>query len=258
VPEPTPPPLAPPGPGRRFAASRPVRIADVLPSGRVRLDALARYLQDVATDDGEDAGIDRHLAWVVRKTTMHLQRRPVMGERLELITWASATGARWAERRTTIRSTVDNQPVVETAATWVCIDRANGRPAQLSDRFWEMYGEAVGSRSVSPRLVHPDPPADNSVTTETWPLRATDFDVFDHVNNAAIWMPVEHRLYEGGLSDRVGWAEMEYRSAIEPNAAVTIASELGGHGVEAPALRLWLTAGGKVQATAVVGLVGSG
>ena len=34
-----------------------MRLADVTPGGRLRLDALARYLQDVAGDDVDDAGI---------------------------------------------------------------------------------------------------------------------------------------------------------------------------------------------------------
>ena len=56
--------LVAPGAGRRFVATRRVRLGDVLPSGDARLDAIARYLQDVAADDGHDAGIDSHLVWL--------------------------------------------------------------------------------------------------------------------------------------------------------------------------------------------------
>jgi acyl-ACP thioesterase len=223
-------------------------MADVLPSGHVRLDGLARYLQDVATDDGEDARIDRHLAWLVRKTTLVIERRPRLGERLDLATWASGTGGRWAERRTTI--TAGGQPVVDAAAVWVCIDLDTRRPVPLSDRFWEMYGDAVGDRKISSRLAHPDPPEDAVLQAEPWPLRATDIDVFDHVNNAAVWMPVEHLLHERKLNDRVAWAEMEYRAAIEPDAELSIAAR-----VDDSMASLWLLAGGTVQASAVVGLV---
>src|SRR3954451_11967811 len=34
--------------GRRFVARRAVRLGDASPGGRLRLDAIARYLQDVA------------------------------------------------------------------------------------------------------------------------------------------------------------------------------------------------------------------
>ena len=40
--------------GRRFTTTRSVRLGDVDPAGLLRLDATARYLQDVATDDADD------------------------------------------------------------------------------------------------------------------------------------------------------------------------------------------------------------
>ena len=36
---------------RRFSARRPIRLSDTDERGRLRLDAVARYLQDVAADD---------------------------------------------------------------------------------------------------------------------------------------------------------------------------------------------------------------
>lgn len=242
------PQLASPGPGRRFVASRPVRIGDVLPSGQVRLDALARYLQDVATDDGVDARIDPDLAWIVRKTVFVIDRRPSIGDQLELTTWASASGGRWAERRTTI--TVAEQPVVEAAATWVCVDRTTGRPARLSERFWEMYGEAVGTRTVSSRLTHRDPPEEADLHTRPWPLRVSDVDVFDHVNNAAVWVAVEHTLHEHEIIGRESWAEVEFRDPIGLDADLTIASLLSDSSVA-----IWLLGTGtRLPASAVVGL----
>lgn len=43
--------------GRVYAARRIVRSTDVVPSGRLRLDALARYLQLAAEDDLADSGL---------------------------------------------------------------------------------------------------------------------------------------------------------------------------------------------------------
>ena len=45
-----------PSAGRTFTGERIVRLGDVSPAGRLRLDAVARYLQDIATDDAVDAG----------------------------------------------------------------------------------------------------------------------------------------------------------------------------------------------------------
>jgi acyl-ACP thioesterase len=46
-----------PASGRVFTVSRVVRSTDVTPDGRLRLDALARYLQEAAEDDVADAGL---------------------------------------------------------------------------------------------------------------------------------------------------------------------------------------------------------
>ena len=237
--------LVAPGAGRRFAASRRVRLGDVLPTGDARLDAIARYLQDVAADDGQDAGIDRHLVWLVRKTILVLQRRPRLGEEVVLVTWASGSGARWAERRTSVSA--NGEPVVEAACLWVCVDGATMRPARLTERFWTMYGEAVGDRTVSSRLTHPDPPMDGAVASRPWPVRMADLDLMGHMNNAATWVPVEEELERLGGGQRVVTAEVEYRGPIDRSHQTALVS-----GMDDGALRLWLLDQAIVRASAVV------
>lgn len=239
--------LVPAGPGRRFEVTRTIRLGDVLPSGRVRVDALARYLQDVASDDGSDAGIDRDLAWVVRRSGLRIDERPRYGQRLDLVTWASGTGSRWAERRTSI--SVAGQVYLEAVALWVCVDIATLRPARLSERFWTQYGDAVGGRTVSSRLQHPEPQPGVVAAGRPWPLRVADFDLFDHVNNAVAWAAVEDEVVRVAPAGRIQWADVEYRTPIERDAAIVVASR-----AEGPLLRVWLLADDTVVASAAVGL----
>ncbi|HEY1734060.1 MAG TPA: acyl-ACP thioesterase domain-containing protein, partial [Acidimicrobiales bacterium] len=77
------PPL--PGRGRVFTAGRRVRLGDALPSGRLRLDALARYLQDVAADDVAEAGFPDEARWVVRTTHVEVHTWPVYDEAIEVV-----------------------------------------------------------------------------------------------------------------------------------------------------------------------------
>lgn len=239
--------LVPPGPGRQFAASQLVRLADVLPSGDARLDSIARYLQDIAAEDGTDAGIDTDLVWLVRKTVMGLVRRPRLGERLELVTWASGSGSRWAERRTTM--SVAGESVVEAASLWVCVDSATMRPARLSERFWLMYGQSVDGRTVSSRLTHSDLPEALPADQRPWPLRLSDLDVLGHVNNAVTWAAVEDELDRRGVNGTVVRAELEYRGPIDRSHAMSVASQVNGRSV-----RVWLTSGMTVLASAAVDL----
>ena len=49
------------------------------PSGRLRFDALARYLQQAAEDDLVDAGWDEPYDWAVRKIAVAVREFPRFG-----------------------------------------------------------------------------------------------------------------------------------------------------------------------------------
>lgn len=204
-----------------------MRLGDVTPGGHVRLDAVARYLQDIASDDVDDAGISGEAAWVVRRASLDVRHRPQYEDRLELVTWCSGTGAAWAERRTTI--TLAGRPVIEASSLWVCMDKATLRPKPLDKHFFAVYGQAPQSRPVPSRLRLPaDPPA--GVTARSWPLRRADFDVLGHVNNAVAWAALEEQLSRGRPEPRqrperfIAQAQVEYRQAIGPGAELTVVS----------------------------------
>lgn len=236
--------LAPlPERGRRFATTRRVRLADADPSGRLRLDALARFLQDVGNDDFRDAGLDPASPWVARRTLVVAARWPQLGERMEVTTWCGGLGSRWAERRS--RLTTASGGVVDVASLWVHLDDA-GRPARLPAWFLDTYGETAAGRTVSARLRHPAPP--EGAPARPWPLRVTDLDVLRHVNNAATWAAVEDGAYRAGLVPTR--AELEYHAAIEPSDEIDLVAD-GGE-VAGAELRLWLRAGAVVRASALV------
>ena len=138
----------PPRAGRRFTRDAQVHLADAGPDGRLRVDGLVRFLQDVATDDWTATGVRDGTTWVVRRTALALvdgASWPMLNASVEMATWCSGTGAAWAERRTDLL--VDGAPVVRTSAIWVPLDR-QGRPSRVSAAFHEIYGEATGGGGV--------------------------------------------------------------------------------------------------------------
>jgi acyl-ACP thioesterase len=233
----------PPAPGGRvFTGRRRVRLGDASPGGRLRFDALARHLQDVSNDDTRDARLHDD-GWVVRRTTVDVRRFPMLGEEVELRTFCSGTGRRWAERRVAVAG-VDGG-AVDAASLWVHVDTATGRPAPLSPHFYELYGSAAGGRTVTARLHHPDPPS--GPTARRWPTRFVDFDVVGHMNNAAYWCPVEEELARRRDLRAPLRAEVEFRAGIDPGDDVDVAVQ-DGEGD----LRLWLLRDGMVAASAFV------
>lgn len=199
--------LPPNAGGRRFTAERTVRLGDVDVSGELRLDAVARYLQDVASDDALDAGLSNAMGWVVRRTMIRVDRPCTLNERMVLTTFCTGVGRSWAERRTTISG--DGGVAVEAVSLWVQVDVVSGRPARLGPEFFDLYGEAAAGRTVSSKLGLPGPPPDAEV--RTWRFRETDLDPFEHVNNAAQWAAPESLL---AGRDRVGTAELEYLAPV--------------------------------------------
>jgi acyl-ACP thioesterase len=236
-----------PASGRRFAAPTRVRLADVSVSGRLRLDAIARMLQDVSSDDTADAAYAPDAVWVIRRLVVELAgtRLPRLRDDVTLVTWCSGTGPRWAERRTDVECA--GEVVVRAAALWVLVDFESGRPIPLGEGFDAVYGEAAGGWRVGQRLRHGAPPANAPATP--WPLRVTDFDVLGHVNNAAYWAPVEEMLAGLGPGWRVARAELEFRGGLDRTDAVQTVEALA-----AGDLKLWLMVGNEVRASAVVRL----
>ena len=239
----------PPAAGRVYATRRIVRSTDVVPSGRLRLDALARYLQTAAEEDVADAGLTEPVVWLVRRCELRINALPGMAERLTVATFCSGTGPRWAERTTTL-SSLDGQPLVQAAAIWAAVGRADGRPVPLSPEFVAIYGASAGGRVVSVRLSHPRPDAaldgngaEIGTPPRDWPLRAVDFDTAGHVNNAVHWAVVEDELAAGGQLP--GVAEMEYQRAILPGCLPRVRIRRADSGT-----MLWLLDGERVLASA--------
>lgn len=222
-----------------------MRLADADPTGRLRLDALARFLQDIGNDDTADAGHDAATPWVTRRTTINVDTWPRIGERLEVTTWCGGLGSHFAERRTTLRSPTG---VIEAAATWVHVDDATGRPARLPQWFHDTYATAAEGRRITARLAHGAPPDD--ADEQPWPIRWADLDVIGHVNNAAYWEAVEEVCHQRGLAPT--FAEVEYAGGIDPGDDVRLLAKDDATPSPSAGVRLWLVVGDAVRGSAIV------
>jgi acyl-ACP thioesterase len=237
--------VAPSVGGRVYSSERRVHLGDVDASARLRLAAVARYLQDVATDDADDARLpERKGVWVLRSVDVEIRSRPWYHDRLELTTFCSGTGPRWAERRTTISSA--RGTVIEAAAVWVFVDRDRGRPVPLDEDFFVIYGEAARDRKIRGRLHHDRPPP--GIESRPWPLRVSDFDVLDHVNNARSLEAIEDELARRLPGDVPARISVEYRGTLEHGDSVELASEVRATGsTDETELAAWVLVGGEVR-----------
>jgi acyl-ACP thioesterase len=211
--------VPPPAEGRVFERVYQAGFADCAPSGRMRLDAVARWLQDVAYADVLDAELDQHAAWVVRRTRIRVRRFPRVGESCRVRTFCSGFGRMWAERRTSFTARGRDEGDVEAVTLWVHLDRTTGRPIPFSSSEAEMYGTSAGGRRVKARLHHPPPSGDEPQSR--WSFRATELDIAGHINNAAYWEPLEEELLSGAEPEGVD-AELEYRAPSQPGEKLVL------------------------------------
>jgi acyl-ACP thioesterase len=201
--------------GRSFRSDTTVLLSDTGGDGRMRLDAISRVLHDAATLDVEDAGIRPRMIWILRSTQLNILRFPRYLDHIEVDTACSGYGKAWAERRTRLQ--IDGEIAVEATAIWVSVDDHTGRPKTLDERFFAHYAISANGRHVSARgRLHP-PEADPDATF-TYPVRRSDLDIMDHVNNAIHLGFVEQCLYDADVRiqpDEEITTRIEYGEAIE-------------------------------------------
>ena len=235
-----------PSQGRTFTGQRTVSLADVAPDGRMRFDAIARFLGDVANDDTDDAGFAAlGQAWVARRASFVVHRFPHGREPLTMTTWCSGTGSRWAERRTTITGPgVDDHPGahVEAVALWIHLDPTTGRPAVWGSEFADTYLPAAGGREVTSRLSLAKKPPDvgesgaaAELNVMPWTFRRADLDIFDHVNNAA-YLAVLEEAFGSGTPPTPLRVDVEWHRPIDAGIELRGIERLGPDGMQ-----LWLT-----------------
>jgi acyl-ACP thioesterase len=222
--------------GRVFRQTLRPGLADASPSGRVRLDGLARWVQDLAYADVDDAGVADEAVWVVRRMRLRVERFPRFGEDVHALTFCSGYGRLWAERRVDFESDAGR---VQITGVWVHVNPKSGLPAPLPESFDRLWAESAQGRKVKARLRHPNP--DGEEVPTPWFFRRSDADVADHVNNAAYWEPIEELLGDPDSLD----VEIEYREPAQPGEAVIL---------RGPGGATWITAGdGRVHASVVFG-----
>ncbi|MBY6410188.1 acyl-[acyl-carrier-protein] thioesterase [Rhodococcus sp. BP-252] len=205
-----------------------VRLGDTDTKDRLRLDAVARYLQDIAFDH-LDVSDDGHLhgAWIVRRTVVDVLRPIVFRENVTLRRWSSGLSNRWCNIRVQIVG--DRGGLVETEAFFIHIDPTTGGPSRMTDRFMAPMLEQTTVHRLRWKA-HLSPFDGSRETRRTaFPTRSTDFDRLGHVNNAIYWQPVEDELAgDPAFVERPHRAIVEHVGAVLQGDDVTVQSYRDG------------------------------
>jgi acyl-ACP thioesterase len=203
-----------------FEREWPLRVADVDRGGRLRLDAVARHIQDVGQDEVHEQGFDEtHPAWIVRRTMIDVIRPIQFQDMLRLRRWCSGTSTRWCQIR--VRIDGRNGGLIETEAFWININRDTLTPSRISDEFLARLQRTTDiDRLRWQAYLHPGHREDADQIRE-YPVRFTDIDLFDHMNNAVFWSVVEDHL-----CTRPEVLTAPFRVTIEHQAPIALGNKL--------------------------------
>lgn len=216
---------------RVFTAKRRIRVGDCDSNGNLRVDAIARYLQDIGYDDTDDIGVGDGGFWVARSIEMDfsdVNRWPKRNEFITMQTYCSGIGKAFAQRCVDI--TTANGEVIHTLTMWVSINE-QGKPSTVPQWLIDAYPKAEKvSAKRTLQVIEPSDEFDGNIIS--WPLRASDLDVNNHVNNAVAF----DALYEAAqaidakLPRRV---LIEYHQPLESTDDTSIYLRQNGLGFDA-------------------------
>jgi acyl-ACP thioesterase len=222
----------------RWIDRRRIRLGDVDPSGKVWLDTVAGFVQDAAADHSDSNGFAGS-TWVVRRLELRCVRLPRHREVMEVSTWCSGVGPRWAERTTTL--SVEGAVGVTAVAVWVHLDPTTGAPIPLPAAFHDAYGETITNSKVRARLEHGDPPElpADGIARFAWQVRRTDLDLLGHVNNARYWSAVEEVCSLRSIVTEPSVATIEFRGGLDHEPATVVHAVTAGVAT-AGAVEIWI------------------
>lgn len=218
-----------------YTADYRVRTGDIDQDMRVRLDGIARYLQDVANDNIAALPFaDTDPFWIIRRTVIDVIEPITWPSDFTVERWCSALSTRWTNMRVRINavsetnrfnSEVRPNGLIETEAFWINMTES-GLPARISDLAMETLEAMTDEHRLRWKAMNPGKApdaADLDLPDREHVLRITDFDPFKHLNNAAYFEAVEDELVaHPDLLAKPHRAVIEYLRPIRPNTRVTI------------------------------------
>jgi acyl-ACP thioesterase len=203
-----------------FDIEWPLRVADVDREGRLKFDAATRHIQDIGSDQLREMGFEEtHPLWIVRRTMVDLIEPIEFKDMLRLRRWCSGTSNRWCEMR--VRIDGRRGGLIESEAFWININRETQGPARISDDFLEGLQRTTDVNRLRWKAYLKAGAREDAAEIREYPVRVSDIDIFDHMNNSVYWSVIED--YLAGTPELL---KAPLRVTIEHDAAVALGDKL--------------------------------
>ena len=123
-----------------------IRYSETDEYGKLTLTGIMNYLQDCSTFQSEDIGLgisyltEHHQAWWLSSWQIVIGRRPVLGERIKVVTWPYAVKGLYALRNFAILDE-NGRYLVKANSYWFLMNTETGRPMRILESDTAPYGE---------------------------------------------------------------------------------------------------------------------
>ncbi|MDT5339606.1 MAG: hypothetical protein QOD90_5111, partial [Mycobacterium sp.] len=212
---------------------------------RLRLDGVARNIQEVGAEHLADAGYaDVHPHWIVQRTVIDVLEPLELPSDITFRRWCSGISNRWCSMR--VRLDGSDGGLIETEGFWINMNKDTATPSLISESMFDRFATTTDDTRLKWRPWLPGPASSDVVTP--FALRHTDIDLFRHVNNTVYWHGVHEVLAQySELVSSTYRAVVEYRKPIQLGESVDIHSAVRDGDV-----RLWFVVAGEVRAAGLL------
>lgn len=158
--------------------------------GRASLTTLCKFMQETAYNHAHHLGFgyvhlnDSGLFWVLSRMLIRVDRYPRWDEKIQVQTWPSGTDRLFAYRDFRIQDETGSS-IGAAGSAWLMLDMEKRRPQRPTEfqRLTEQSHLFPQERSLD-RQPGRVPPLTEVEEGAFFPVRYSDLDLYDHVNNA--------------------------------------------------------------------------
>ena len=173
-------------PDTRYSQDFNIKSYDVDAKKKTSLQAISRYMQEMATIHADKLGLGFHnmmkdnRAWVLAQMYIRIESLPSFQEQFSIKTWSNGPDGRFALRDFEITDS-NNKIIGGASSTWFVIDITEKKICRL-DEYFEGYEYPDISYAVG-RKPERVKPITNSMSEHLINVNYSDLDINGHVNN---------------------------------------------------------------------------
>src|ERR1700712_4494685 len=164
-----------PDTGYVYRTSWPVTTSDIDEHLHLRLDGVARYIQEVGAENLVDAGeAEAHPHWIVNRTVIDVIEAIEWPNDVTFRRWCSALSTRWCTMRVQLVGSEGGR--IETEGFWIAMNKDTLTPSRVSDTLTEKFASTTEEHRLKWRPWLENPHDADMITP--FALRRTDIDIF--------------------------------------------------------------------------------